>query len=61
MKLLTDRQEKLWYRKMVKLEKNLLNYYMTIERDHPEKVKEPDGSFCMNAFKAGYYMRSKQK
>lgn len=46
---MTNRQEKIWYRKMVKLEQSLLDYYA-------RRNDKPDGSFCMSAFKSGYYL-----
>ena len=52
---MTNRQHKIWYRKMISLEKGLLDYY----RRNPDK--EPDGSFCMSAFKDGYYLDKRER
>jgi len=56
MRDLTDRQESIWRKKMLKLELRLLNYYAT-RGTNPTTV-EPDGSFCMSAFKTGWYLRA---
>lgn len=53
---LTRRQEEIWRKKMVEREKAIIRYYKTVERDLPDKVHEPDGSFCMSAFKDGWYL-----
>jgi hypothetical protein len=51
MKLLTRRQEEIWRKKMIDIERRLIGYYDS----HPGS--EPDGSFAMSAFTAGYYLR----
>lgn len=54
--MLTTRQEILWRKKAIQVERRLLNYY----RD--KSNGEPDGSFVMSAFKDGYYLgRKKQR
>jgi len=40
---------------MIELEKSLIAYYAT-RTMNPTTVDPPDGSFCMNAFKSGYYL-----
>lgn len=57
MRYLTARQEKIWYKKMLDLEKRLIAYYAT-KAANPTTM-EPDGSFCMSAFKDGYYLRGR--
>lgn len=48
--MLTNRQEILWRKKALDLERRLLNYYRN------KANGEPDGSFVMSAFKKGYYL-----
>ena len=52
---LTKRQERFWRKRMIELEKSLIAYYAT-RTMNPTTVDPPDGSFCMNAFKSGYYL-----
>jgi hypothetical protein len=54
---LTRRQEEIWRKKMVELEKSLIWFYQKELEKNPAAV--PDGSFCMNAFKSGLYLRRK--
>ena len=63
MKGMTIRQEKIWQKKMVELEKAILRYFYKPEVtvDDPDRVEKPDGSFAMSAFKAGYYLRGRKR
>lgn len=47
---LTKRQEAYWEKKMLELEKRLIAHYRT------DGESESDGSFCMSAFKEGYWL-----
>ena len=56
---LTRRQEAIWRKKMIALEESLLRYY-AMRINNPTTVDPADGSFCMSAFKAGYYLGRKK-
>lgn len=58
MELLTRRQENIWNKKMVELERQCVAYYAK-KASNQTTVEPPDGSFCMSAFKNGYYLRRK--
>lgn len=50
---MTKRKQTLWRNKMLDLEQRLVAYYAT-RAVNPTTVEEPDGSFCYQAFLAGY-------
>ncbi len=50
---MTKTQETIWRKKMIALEERILQYFSEHNND-PSRVKSPDGSFAMNAFRAGY-------
>jgi hypothetical protein len=53
--VLTRKQERIWSKKMKSLERRLLGYYAS----NPNE--EPDGSFCMGAFREGYWLRARKE
>jgi hypothetical protein len=56
--VLTKRLEQFWSKRMLELEKRIVNYYRDVAAD--PLLSAPDGSFCMEAFKAGYYHRIRE-
>ncbi len=56
--ILTRRQENIWRKKMIERERTIIRYFS----DPKRSCENPDGSFCMSAFKDGYYLgRKKQR
>lgn len=54
---LTRRQEEIWRKKMVVLEKSILSYFSKADK----RLEVPDGSFAMSAFKEGYWLRARKE